>query len=232
MTIIYVKNGIGMNTFVGEIHKYIDIKSIDNLCIFDIGSRDGNDARYLHNCFALNAKHAKHANTYAFEAHPQEYEIHKDINRDINWINLAIYEYDGQIVFFPKTINSGIHSIRDRGSEFGQGEIIIPCKKVSTILHEFQINVPQIVKIDVEGCSLEVLRSFEDRINDVMIFHIESEEEEYFKDQYLQSQVFAYLEAHGFFMTMYSTTDGSNQHDSVWVNPSAIRRECLQLKSF
>lgn len=44
---------------------------------------------------------------------------------------------------------------------------------------------PNVVKIDIEGCSLEVLTSFGEYISGVDIFHIESEKIQYFKDQHL-----------------------------------------------
>lgn len=119
-------------------------------------------------------------------------------------------------------MNNILHSIRDRGQEFGTGSIMVPCKKMSTFLRENSLKSPNIVKVDVEGCSLEVLKSFENCIDGVEIIHMESECEKYFKDQYLQDDVFAYLIDKGFVMTMYSTTKGSNQHDSIWVHKSLM----------
>ena len=212
ITVERVRNGIPMHMFVEQIRKHMP-QLRDPCIIFDIGSRDGDDAQYLKNHLGKNTI------AYAFEAHPDEYKIHmKRHNGNLNWVNLAIYNYDGEVTFHPKAINSGIHSIRDRGKEFGTGEIVVPCKKISTFLRENNIECPSIVKVDVEGCSLEVLQGFEDYIHQVQCFHIESEEEKYFKDQYLQDEVFKLLEEKGFVMTMYSTTPGSNQHDSVWIN--------------
>lgn len=213
--VVHLPNGIFMHQFITEIKKYI---SNTSLCtIFDIGSKDGTDAQCLRYNLGINSD-----NVYAFEAHPTEYEIHKEKNKDIHWINVAIYEYDGEIEFFPKKIDSGIHSIRDRGSEFGTGSMTVPCKKISSFLQDRNIPAPSIVKVDVEGCSLEVLKSFEHYIHDVKIFHMESECEKYFKDQHLQDEVFQYLLDNGFSMTIYSTTPGSNQHDSVWVHNSLL----------
>ena len=213
--IIKIDGCITMDAFVSEIRKYVDINN-DNV-VFDIGSKDGSDARYIGHCMGVSLD-----NTYAFEAHPTEHHIHKDANRNIHWINIAIYDYDGDIEFHTKGIGTGIHSIRDRGSEFGTGSIQVPCRKISTLINENRVKQPTIVKVDVEGCSLEILQSFEEYIHNVKIFHMETEREKYFKDQHLEDEVFEYLSKHGFIMTMYSTTPGSNQHDSVWVHSSLI----------
>ncbi len=211
----YIKGCILMDTFVSEIKKYVG--NTNDEIVFDIGSKDGCDARYIGNAISISPN-----NVYAFEAHPIEYQIHAEQNKDIHWINTAIYNYDGMIEFYTKTIGSGIHSIRDRGSEFGTGSIQVCCKKISTLINDDTVKVPTIVKVDVEGCSLEILRSFEKYIGNVKLFHMETEQEKYFKDQHLEDEVFNYLQEHGFVMTMYSTTDGSNQHDSVWVHSSLM----------
>ena len=215
-TIIYVQNGIFMDQFISEIKKYIYEPS--NEILFDIGSKDGNDARTLMNDLSISP-----INVYGFEAHPIEYKMYQEVNRSINWIGFAIYEYDGEIDFYIKKLGSGIHSIRDRGIEFGTEVIRVPCKKISTFIKEYNVQQPTIVKIDVEGCSLEILKSFEEYLYQVKIFHIESECEQYFKEQFLQEDVFNYLKERGFIMTMYSTTPGSNQHDSIWINSSIVK---------
>ena len=211
-----VANGIDMPLFSHLIKTHVDFAKINKpLKIFDIGSRDGNDARYL-------AHNFPNAETFAFEAHPEEHRIHAHENRNINWINSAVYKHDGFVTFYPKAINSGIHSIRDRGAEFGIGEIQVPCVKMSTFLRNHNIDGCFIVKVDVEGCSLEVLQSFEEYIANVVCFHMESEEQQYFKDQHLQSEVFNFLTANNFEMCTYSITNGSDQHDSVWINKSFV----------
>lgn len=206
-----VDNCIDMKLFVSEIKKYLKDES-KNLLIFDIGSKDGKDAKFIGNNF-------KNTTVYAFEAHPVEYSLHKDSNRDINWVELAIYNYDGQTNFHPKEIDSGIHSIRDRGQIYGKDIINVECRKISTFLQDRKLPCPDIVKIDVEGCTLEVLQSFEDCIENVRFFHIESETQDYFKGQHLEEEVFDFLRNKGFTMIMYSIPENLNQHDSIWIKP-------------
>lgn len=190
--------------------------SYDNCVIFDIGSRDGLDAIYLRN-------NIPNSRAYAFEACETEYLLHKDNveKQDIKWFNLAVYDYDGVITLHEKAIGSGIHSIRDRGQVYGSKTNQISCVRMDTFCNEHKI-CPNIVKIDVEGCSLEVLKSFGSLISNIDIMHVESEEIQYFKDQHLQSEVFKFLEDNNFKQIMYSTHGSFKQHDSVWINLSRL----------
>ena len=74
------------------------------------------------------------------------------------------------------------------------------------------------VKIDTEGCSLETLKSFGKYLKEIKILHIETETEEYFKDQFLEEDVFKFLKEKGFKIIEYSCCEGLNQHDSIWIN--------------
>lgn len=206
-----VNDCIKMDKFVSAI-KW----SYDSCVIFDIGSRDGLDAIYLKN-------NIKNSIAYAFEACPTEYNLHKDKveKENIKWYNLAIYNYDGSVVIHEKAIGSGIHSVRDRGQTYGSKTVTVPCMRIDTFCDKEGIK-PNVVKIDVEGCSLEVLESFGSYLEYVDIFHVESEEIKYFKDQHLQDEVFDFLEKRGFKQIMYSSLGGFKQHDSVWINLSRV----------
>lgn len=190
--------------------------SYDQCIIFDIGSRDGIDAIFLRD-------NIPNSIVYAFEACPTEYLLHKDRveKQNVNWFNLAIYNYDGSIVIHEKAIGSGIHSVRDRGQEYGNKTVTVPCMRVDTFCDKYNIK-PNVVKIDVEGCSMEVLESFGSYLKYVDIFHVESEEIKYFKDQVLQKDVFEFLERNNFKQIMYSSLGNFKQHDSVWINLSRV----------
>lgn len=202
----YVEHGITMAMFIDDLRRL----GIPADTIWDIGSRDGQDALRLLQAFPGAA-------VTAFEAHPEEYARHRGVARWITWVNAAVYSHDGEVEFFPKAINSGIHSIRDRGAEFGTGSMRVACTRVDTYVRDTPASIPDVVKIDVEGCTYEVLCSFGDLLESVRALHIETEEEQYFAGQHLQEEVFALLRGRGFVMVTYSTTPGSNQHDSVWI---------------
>lgn len=212
---IEVVNGLNfiyMDTFSELANKYCDFSKLDKVIIFDIGSKDGHAAKFMQSSIPNSV-------AYGFEAHPVEYNLHKDSCGDINWVNLAIYNYDGKITFHSKEIGSGIHSVRDRGQEFGTDVIEVNCMRMDTYCKQVGV-VPNVVKIDVEGCSMEILESFGDLLLEVDIIHIETEEKEYFKGQILEDQVFSYLEKNNFKKIYFTYVPGFWQHDSVWINLS------------
>lgn len=207
--IIYDK-AISMDMFIEHIAPTLDT-TFRPYRIFDIGSRDGNDAFRLKELLPQS-------HVYAFEASPEEYKAYRSQNEDIRWVNLAIYDRDGMIDFHIKDFNSGLHSIRDRGEEFGTKVIQVPCMRIDTFCDHNDIVTIDIVKIDTEGCTLEVLRSFGHILQTVKALHIETERVEYFKEQALETEVFNFLGENGFRMLATNTIRNLSQSDSIWVN--------------
>lgn len=85
------------------------------------------------------------------------------------------------------------------------------------------INRPEIdlIKIDVEGLTYEVLRSFGDDIRLLKLLHIEIEKVQIWQEQHLYSEIKAHLEFYGFKELYYLPAYfGGNQGDNVWVRLS------------
>ena len=146
---------INMDMFCDVIKKF-QSESL-KYSIFEIGSRDGIDAKIM-------MSHFIDSDVYAFEASSQEYNNHKEQNKDINWINLAIYNYDGEIDFNLKGYLSGVHSIRDRENISGTIDKV-KCKRIDTFCNENKIDSIDFVKIDVEGYEWEVLQGAKQTIS-------------------------------------------------------------------
>lgn len=180
--------------------------------IFEVGSRDGKDAIILKTAFPK-------AIVYAFEGHPVEYELHKNELTRINWVNLVISNIDGQCQFHSKQIGSGIHSLRDRGILYGKDILTLPCNRLDTFCKKVLINSIDVVKVDVEGCTYEVLLSLGNLLSQVKILHIETETQQYFEGQHLHTDVVKLLEKNNFKMIKmtYNEFEPKAQHDSVWV---------------
>lgn len=212
---------IDMHMFFETIKKYFDVTQ--HYTIFEIGSRDGNDARILKNYFPNSI-------VYAFEASDEEYKNHIEINKDINWINLTIYNEECEIDFHYKTYMSGVHSIKDRGLDFGESTIMkVLTKRVDTFCKEEKIKNVDIVKIDVEGCTFEVLNSFGEYLKNVKALHIETERIEYFKDQTLEKEVFEFLIKNGFILLEKNERIDVvlHQSDSIWINNKLLQNNVI-----
>lgn len=189
-----------------------NFSDIDINYIFEVGSRDGNDAIFLKN-------HYPDAQVYAFEGYEPEYLLHKERVElsGVLWFNTVLTNYNGVTEFYPKAMGAGIHSIRDRGSVYGSDKVSVPCKRLDTFCQENNIPKIDLMKIDVEGCSYEVLQGLGNLISLVKLIHIETETVEYFSGQHLQDEVFDYLQTHGFTKVDISYTAGLEQFDSIWI---------------
>lgn len=205
---------ICVEDFCNIVLKYISMSDIR--VVFDIGSKDGKDAVIMHN--RLEPK-----KTFVIEAYDKEYKLYSDVkNNEIVWINQLIYNYNGESKFYPKEIGSGIHSIRNRGDEYGKKCLTLPCKRMDTLCIELGIEYIDVAKIDVEGCTYECLESFGNMLQNIKVMHIETESIQFFEGQYLHSDVCKLL-LKQFKIVKISESIISKilngfQYDSIWIN--------------
>lgn len=200
---------ITMPVFVEYIKRYIPIPKV----IMDLGCMDATDALYFKECFPL-------AKVYAIEGLEDNYNLIKNFNTIIP-IQAVVCDKDGETMFYHKNIN-GIHGIYDRGDVYGSIVHIVKCCKfktlIDTVIKEPFINV---LKIDVEGATYDVLLGMEEYIHNIGIIHLETETGELFKGQILENDVFNYLEKNRFKKLIHTSCfiqDGKYQCDSVWLN--------------
>lgn len=206
-----LRKNITMEDFVNLINKYIDVSDIRT--IVDAGSMDGADAVYLKNNFP-------HTTTYAIEGLPSNFTTYLSNIDNIVPINAVISSYDGTVTYYQKNIN-GIHGIYNRGNEYGTTKLQLDCYKLSTIMKNLSITVIDIIKIDVEGATLDLLHSLEDNLKKIKIMHIETETYPFFSGQKLHDDVCNFLIDNNFVLvdiTFVEILPNKYQSDSVWVN--------------
>ena len=205
------RTSIRMDDYIKLINKYIDTSTIST--IVDAGSMDGSDTLKLKNAFP-------NSTAYSIEGLPDNYNTYLKDNTNIIGINCVIALYDGEITYYQKNIN-GIHGIYDRGSSYGTRTLTLPCFKLATIINNYNIPTIDILKIDVEGASYDLLLSLEQHIHEIKIMHIETETSPFFKGQTLHTDVCKLLEQNNFEcidIIFVEITDNAFQSDSVWVN--------------
>ncbi len=206
-------NNIPMSIFVNYIKKYVP----DPIVIVDLGAMDAKDSMYFKTCFPK-------ARVYAIEGLKENYNLFKDVE-DIIPINTVVCNLDGDINFYKKNVN-GIHSIYNRGDIYGLDLVKVKCYKFKTLINNvIKEDSLDVLKIDVEGATYDVLLSMEDYIHNIGIMHIETETVEFFKNQALEHTSFEYLKQHGFEMMDRKCCEIEKdglQCDSVWLN----RRFC------
>ena len=210
------KVDINMLSFMALAEQYVDKKEIKN--IMEIGSLNGVDSQLFKNFYP-------EANVFCIEGLPDNYNQYLKDLTDITPINAVIADYDGVIQYHHKKIN-GIHGILDRGQEYGSNVLELQCYTIKTICEKYKIDSIDLVKIDVEGATYEILNSMSDMLKTIKIMHIETESYPFFKNQKLHDIVADYLIENGFTMVdmSYANISGGYQHDSVWVNNYFLKK--------
>jgi len=209
------KDSIMMKDFYLHIKKYIKDEEIKY--IVDAGSLDGGDAIFFKHKYPI-------ANVYAIEGLPENFDKYLSNNTNITPVNAVIANYDGTITYYQKNIN-GIHGIYNRGDEYGTRTLVLPCYKLSTIMMKYNIPSIDVLKIDVEGATLELLHSLEDNLRNIKIMHIETETYDFFKGQHLHDEVCLFLIKNNFKLieiTFVEILLNKYQSDSVWINLNQI----------
>lgn len=190
--------------------------------ILDIGSRDGNDANFL-------SEQLLSKNVYTFEANSKCVALIKNRHPHFKNIYGAVSNYNGTAMFnrvdSPDWDAVGTSSLRDRTDSWYDDKsekVEVPVKRMDTLISKYSIPSPMdLVKIDTEGCSFEVIEGFGNEITNVNMLHVENETYGYWKDQKLSDDVSELLSSAGFSL-IHSHNFGTNSVDQVWINDNLL----------
>lgn len=204
---------------VNTYNKYFGPKATT---VIEIGSRDGKDAYYLYTM--LNAHKA-----YTFEANPLCHQLINQTYPEFHNISGAVSNFSGRGDFNAvDSLNMdmvGTSSLRNRNDDWYDDKakkITINIDTMYNYIINNNITPPfDVVKIDVEGCSYEVIEGFGTFINAVKVIHVENETIAFWEDQKLAADVGKLLTSLGFIKD-YEEWFGENSVDEVWVNGNLI----------
>ena len=191
------------------------------LCnVFEIGANYGQDSNFIRQCLGISE-----SNVYCFEANPQIANEIRQMYPKFQVIDKAVSNYDGKThihLVDEEEKNSGLSTILDYEYTEKYENLEIDCIKMSSYLKIHpEIESIDILKIDVEGLSYEVLEGFEDELEKVKSIQLESEflnfhESHSFKD------IVLFLYKKGYEMVDFKAY--GRQNDSLW-----IRRDVLNV---
>lgn len=172
--------------------------------IFEIGSRDAIDALALSEYFT--------SPVYAFECHPDAVKVCEENiedNPNVHLVNSAVWDIDGQITFHPVIPGGeeyllGASSIFpiDSSGPFGdtqlQEKIGVNACRLDTWINSNNLRSPDLLCIDVQGGTLQVLKSLGGYLHNVKYVIAEVESKRYYKNQSLVNEVLDYIIPYGF----------------------------------
>jgi FkbM family methyltransferase len=184
--------------------------------ILEIGSRDGYHADYLKRFFNIPDD-----KVFIVDAHPDCTKLIRKEHPNYRVIEAAISDKRGVLKF--NAIDNldlgalGMSSLLPRVSGTVVGEkwvsvISITGEDLIDLIDEPEIDL---LKLDVEGLTYEVLDSFSDKLNRIKFIHTEGENTEIWKGQKLYSDLCELLTKNGF-KESYKTDLLDVQCDTVW----------------
>lgn len=167
--------------------------------IFEIGSRDAIDAIGLSQYYK--------APVYAFECYPEAIDVCKyniGNNPNIHLIEMAVWNKNTNLVFRP-VIPGGTEFLLGASSVFPidpqgpfkstllQGEVDVQATRLDDWMDKSNIEHLDLLCIDVQGATLEVLQGLGSKLSLVKYIIAEVETEKYYVGQSLSFEVTKYL---------------------------------------
>lgn len=188
----------------------------------EIGSRDGHDTHTISNILSIEP-----ANCYIFEAHPDCFANIQKQYPQYNSVNCAISNKTEPIIFNAGIIgiegNIGCSSILDdTNGTFQSKKVTVDGWRFDDIYKHVGLGVVDLVKIDVEGHTYEVLEGFGKILQCTKAIQLELEHKESWKDQKLYHDISNFLIKNSFEQVFY-VKHSHDQSDSFWVNKNYFK---------
>ena len=187
--------------------------------IIDVGTRDGDDAEYFKE--KLNGKEI-----YAIDANPVAVALTKSNYPNFNIFETAVSDFDGKTSFeqilAEDKDKAGCSSIV-RIHEFDgitNNTIMVPVTRLDTFFKENGLHdkTIDIVKVDVEGFSYEVIVGMGNQLQNVKLFHLETETFLRHKGHKNNEDVKRFMIKNNFILKNLSYEWGPTVEDQVWIN--------------
>ena len=190
----------------------------------EIGSRDGHDTRAIQQMFNIEPQHC-----YIFEAHPELFEKIQSQYPEFNVYNCAIGNETLPLTFNAAELksedNPGMSSVLETvDGNFKSYKAEVDGWRMDEISTNLALYNIDLVKIDVEGFSLQVLQGFGTLLENTKCIQIELEHKEVWKNQSTYEGVKEFLESKDF-VEMVHVRIAHDQSDSFWAQRNLIDKK-------
>ncbi len=192
--------------------------------VIDVGTRDGNDAALIQQ--KLQTKHI-----YAIDARESAAKETKELHPDFNVFYTAISNYNGVTTFCSVLSDdpdyagsSSIYNKKFRRKEYKHEVIEVPVKTMDDFIDENDLAYKflDIVKVDIEGYTFQFLQGFNKHINNVKLFHLETEKKSTHKKHANSDEIVDYLNSKNFILVGTQHEWDHDIQDQIWVNKYLI----------
>ena len=188
--------------------------------IFDIGTRDGDDANFLKQ--ELNT-----TNVYAIEARPQAAKLTKEKYPDFMVFETAVSDFSGETEFYEIVSedadyvgSSSIYNNKFERPEYPYNVIKLPVITMNKLIEKNNLSdvIFDIVKVDIEGFTFQLLCGMHNYIKNVKMFHLETEKWPTHTTHRNSTEVANVMKSHGFILVAKQYQWGEDIEDQIWVN--------------
>ena len=189
------------------------------ITFMEIGSRDGHDTKHVADYWNLNPE-----DCYIIEAYPALCDRIKEMYPQFNTFGFAASNEIGTVEFnaIPLSHNEntiGVSSMLNRG-DMPYEKITVQANTISNFLDYLGLEGIDLIKIDVEGFTQEVLHGFGDKLQNIKAFQIETEKWQSWEGQKIHDEIVEFMESKGF--TLLSKYDAwTSQYDCLFINNKA-----------
>jgi FkbM family methyltransferase len=200
--------------------------------VIDVGTREGDDAYLIKQRLITK-------NIYAIDAREEAAKLTKEKYPDFNVFYTAISNYTG-ITNFCSVISedpdyvgsSSIYNKKFRRKEYKHNVIEVPVTTMDNFIESNNLSYKflDIVKVDIEGYTFQLLEGFTKHINNVKMFHLETEKKSTHKKHVNSESVAEYMRSKNFVLVGTQYEWGSEIEDQIWINKYLINDEKERLK--
>ena len=194
--------------------------------IVEIGSGHGQDADTLAQAFGVTP-----SSVHIFEPHPVLNQQIKTRFPQYETYEWAISNNNRESVPFNavemSSRNRAVSSLltTEQKNATYKG-IEVPCRRMDTVLSEIDLATVDVLKLDVEGATHQVLEGFGERLKDVKVMHIECEHIPVWDGQLVFRDVEKLLIENDFVLIHLKVI--WPQSDSIWVHQSSYNASLMQ----
>lgn len=177
------------------------LRKLDINTIYDVGANNGEFVKFISKIFP-------EAQIYSFEPLKEPFDELKSNTSRVNkikYLNYALGDYDGESSIYHNQFSpsSSILKMTDAHKNpfpytKESYEEKIKIKKLDSVFQEFENRENILLKIDVQGFEMNVLKGSESFISSVGMIIIETSFETLYESQPLFKDIYAYLAGKGF----------------------------------
>ena len=192
--------------------------------VIDVGTRDGNDA-------GLIQQRLQTKSVYAIDARQEAVEETKRLHPDFNVFCTAISDFNGVTKFYSVISDdpdyagsSSIYNKKLKRREYKHEKIEVSVQTMDSFIEEngLAYKYLDIVKVDIEGYTFQLLQGFQKHLDNVKLFHLETEKNSTHGNHGNSEKIIEYLRSKNFILVATQHEWDDEIQDQIWVNKYLI----------